>query len=39
MARKILQREGDEKAKAILETMGIAISSDSSLKIKEEPVM
>jgi hypothetical protein len=39
MARKILQREGDEKAKAILETMGIAISSDGSLKIKEEPVM
>jgi uncharacterized protein len=39
MARKILQREGDEKAKAILETMGRAISSDSSRKIKEEPVM
>lgn len=39
MAGKILQREGNEKARSILETMGIEISSDSSLKIKEEPVM
>jgi nitroimidazol reductase NimA-like FMN-containing flavoprotein (pyridoxamine 5'-phosphate oxidase superfamily) len=39
MAGKILQREGNEKAKSILETMGIEISSDSSLKIKEEPIM
>ena len=39
MAGKILQREGNEKARSILETMGIEISSDNSLKIKEEPVM
>lgn len=39
IAGKILQREGIEKAKAILDTMGIEISSDSSLKIKQEPVM
>ena len=39
IAGKILQREGVEKAKAILDTMGIEISSDSSLKIKQEPVM
>jgi hypothetical protein len=39
IARKILQREGNEKARSILETMGIEISSDNSLKIKEEPVM
>jgi uncharacterized protein len=39
IAGKILQREGIEKAKAILDTMGIEILSDSSLKIKQEPVM
>jgi len=39
IAGKIVQREGIEKAKAILDTMGIEISSDSSLKIKQEPVM
>jgi hypothetical protein len=39
IAGKILQREGIEKAKDILDTMGIEISSDSSLKIKQEPVM
>src|SRR6187200_945984 len=37
IAGKIVQREGIEKAKAILDTMGIEISSDSSLKIKQEP--
>ena len=39
IAGKILQREGIEKAKDILDTMGIEISSDSSLKIKQEPIM
>ena len=39
IAGKILQREGIEKAKDILDTMGREISSDSSLKIKQEPVM
>jgi hypothetical protein len=39
MARKILQREGNEKGKSILKTMGIEISPDGNLKIKEEPVM
>src|SRR5919201_4210743 len=39
MARKIIEREQNEHAKAILEIMGIEILSDGNLKIKEEPLM
>ena len=40
MARKIIEREGLENARAIIRTMGIDTTADnSSLYVKEEPVM
>jgi nitroimidazol reductase NimA-like FMN-containing flavoprotein (pyridoxamine 5'-phosphate oxidase superfamily) len=40
MARKIIEREGLENARAIIRTMGIDTTADNSnLYVKEEPVM
>ncbi|MDQ6667718.1 MAG: pyridoxamine 5'-phosphate oxidase family protein [Thermoproteota archaeon] len=39
MARNIVDREGKERAKEILDIIGIDILTDGNLKIKEEPSM
>jgi uncharacterized protein len=39
IARNIFEREGKEHSKSILRIMGIEISSNGNLKIKEEPIM
>ena len=39
MARNIIEREGKGQAKAILDTMGVEIALNGSLKVKEEPLM
>ena len=39
MARNIIEREGKGQAKSILDTMGVEIALNGSLKVKEEPLM
>ena len=39
MARNIIEREGKDQAKAILDIMGVEIMLNGSLKVKEEPFM
>jgi len=39
MARNIIEREGKGQAQAILDTMGVEIALNGSLKVKEEPLM
>ena len=39
MARNIIEREGKDQAKAILDIMGVEIMRNDSLKVKEEPFM
>ncbi len=39
MARNIIEREGKDKAKEILDIMGVEITLNGSLRVKEEPLM
>jgi uncharacterized protein len=39
MARNIIEREGKDKAKEILDIMGVEIMLNGSLRVKEEPLM
>src|SRR5918996_4264210 len=39
MARYIIEREGKDQAKAILDIMGVEIALNGGLKVKEEPLM
>ena len=39
MARNIIEREGKDQAKGILDIMGVEIIVNGSLKVKEEPLM
>ena len=39
MARNIIEREGKDQAKGILDIMGVEIMVNGSLKVKEEPLM
>lgn len=39
MAKNIIEREGLENAKPVLAIMGIKVSEDGSLEIKQDPVM
>jgi uncharacterized protein len=39
MAKNIVNREGEKLAKGILNTMGINLLTDGSVKIREEPLM
>ena len=39
MARNIIEREGKDQAKEILDIMGVEITLNGSLRVKEEPLM
>jgi hypothetical protein len=39
IARNIIEREGKGQAKAILDIMGVEITLNGSLRVKEEPLM
>ena len=39
MARNIIEREGKDQAKAVLNIMGIEMTPNGTLKVKEEPLM